>query len=185
MYIVIGNILNVSTVHLNRIWHLIWRYLSKPVLGGHYSIPRGCPLNTGFTVIPKSREQNKHGRKNVSQKVTWTTEFQHVNRTTFFLWLWGWLPHRLPKRQSPGRSYWTKLWNDSWGQTFHSFSILSFLFAEKRINIRHQSHPYIHWLEIRREKRVTDHLFLELSTLTDRVNWETRWNIWIHEFSWI
>ena len=57
-YIVIvsGSILNVSTVHLNGIWHLIWRYLSKPVLGGHpvlsghYSIPRGCPLNTGFTV---------------------------------------------------------------------------------------------------------------------------------------
>ena len=94
--------------------------------------------------------------KNVSQKVTWTTEFQHFNRTTFFLWLWRWLPHRLPKRQSPGRSYWTKLWNDSWGQTFHSFSILSFPFAEKRINIRHQSHPYIHWLEIRREKRITD-----------------------------
>ena len=51
-YIVIvsGSILNVSTVHLNGIWHLIWRYLSKPVLGGHpvlsghYSIPRGCPL---------------------------------------------------------------------------------------------------------------------------------------------
>ena len=47
-------ILNVSTVHLNGIWHLIWRYLSKPVSGGHlvlsghYSIPRG--LNTGFTV---------------------------------------------------------------------------------------------------------------------------------------
>ena len=45
-YIVIvsGSILNVSTVHLNGIWHLIWRYLSKPVLGGdpvlrgHYSI---------------------------------------------------------------------------------------------------------------------------------------------------
>ena len=61
-YIVIvsGSILNVSTVHLNGIWHLIWRYLSKPVLGGHYSIPRGCPLNTGFTVfgsvffVPKS-----------------------------------------------------------------------------------------------------------------------------------
>ena len=59
MYIVIasGSILNVSTVHLNGIWHLIWRYLSKPVLGGHpvlsrhYSIPRGCPLNTGFTVF--------------------------------------------------------------------------------------------------------------------------------------
>ena len=35
-YIVIvsGSILNVSTVHLNGIWHLIWRYLSKPVLGG-------------------------------------------------------------------------------------------------------------------------------------------------------
>ena len=57
-YIVIvsGSIRNVSTVHLNGIWHLIWRYLSKPVLGGHpvlsghYSIPGGCPLNTGFTV---------------------------------------------------------------------------------------------------------------------------------------
>ena len=51
-----GSILNVSIVHLNGIWQLIWRYLSKPVLGGHpvlsghYSIPRGCPLNTGFTV---------------------------------------------------------------------------------------------------------------------------------------
>ena len=52
-YIVIvsGNILNVSTVHLNGIWHLIWHYLSKPVLSGHYGIPRGCPLNTGFTVL--------------------------------------------------------------------------------------------------------------------------------------
>ena len=55
--IVAGSILNVSTLHLNGIWHLIWRYLSKPVLGGHpvlsghYSIPRGCPLNTGFTVV--------------------------------------------------------------------------------------------------------------------------------------
>ena len=52
-----GSILNVSTVHLNGIWHLIWCYLLKPVLGGHpvfsghYSIPQGCPLNTGFTVI--------------------------------------------------------------------------------------------------------------------------------------
>ena len=27
------------------------RRLSKPVLGEHYSIPRGCPLNTGFTVF--------------------------------------------------------------------------------------------------------------------------------------
>ena len=52
-----GSILNVSVVHLNGIWHLIWRYLSKPVLGGHpvlsghYSMPWGCPLNTGFTVF--------------------------------------------------------------------------------------------------------------------------------------
>ena len=51
------SILNLSTVHLNGIWHVKWRYLSKPVLGGHpvlsghYSIPRGCPLNTGFTVF--------------------------------------------------------------------------------------------------------------------------------------
>ena len=55
--IVSGSILNASTVHLNGIWHLIWRYLLKPVLGGHpvlsrhYSIPQGCPLNTFFTVI--------------------------------------------------------------------------------------------------------------------------------------
>ena len=61
-YIVLasGSILNVSTVHLNGIWHLIWRCLSKPVLGGHpvlsrhYSIPRGCLLNTAFTVINKN-----------------------------------------------------------------------------------------------------------------------------------
>ena len=58
-YIVIvsGSIVNVSTVHLNGTWHLIWCYLSKtvlggqPVLSGHYSIPLGCPLNTGFTVF--------------------------------------------------------------------------------------------------------------------------------------
>ena len=55
--IISGSVLNVSTIHLNGIWHLIWRYLSKPVLGrhpvlsGHYSIPQGCPLNTGFTVL--------------------------------------------------------------------------------------------------------------------------------------
>ena len=55
--IVSGSIINASTVHLNGIWHLIWRYISKPVLGGHpvlsgnYSIPRGCPLNTGFSVL--------------------------------------------------------------------------------------------------------------------------------------
>ena len=45
-----GRILNISTVHLHGIWHLIWRYLSKPVLGGHpvlsgrYSIPKGIRL---------------------------------------------------------------------------------------------------------------------------------------------
>ena len=56
-----GSILNISTVHLNGIWHLIWHYLLKPVLGrhlvlsGHYSIPQGCPLNTGFTVITKTQ----------------------------------------------------------------------------------------------------------------------------------
>ena len=51
-----GSILNFFTIHLNGIWRLLWRYLSKPVLGGHpvlsghYSIPWGCPLSTGFTV---------------------------------------------------------------------------------------------------------------------------------------
>ena len=47
-------------------WHLTPHigYISKPVLGGHpvlsghYSIPRGCPLNTGFTVL-----QNVTGQK--------------------------------------------------------------------------------------------------------------------------
>ena len=51
-----GSVLNISTVHLSGIWHIIWCYLSKPVLGGHpvssrhYSIPQEYPLNTGFTV---------------------------------------------------------------------------------------------------------------------------------------
>ena len=61
------------------------------------------------------------------------------------------------------------------------FTVFRYLVSHLR-NIRNQSHPYIHWLEIRKEKRVTD---LKLSALTNRVNWETRWNIWIHEFSWI
>ena len=44
-------------VHFDKEIHLIWRYLLKsalgghPVLSGHYSVPRGCPLNTGFTVL--------------------------------------------------------------------------------------------------------------------------------------
>ena len=75
-YIVIvsGSILNVSTVHLNGIWHLIWRYLSKPVLGGHpvlsghYSIPQGCPLNTGFTVNFKDKQKPV-----TRQRQTWHT----------------------------------------------------------------------------------------------------------------
>ena len=36
---------------MDGIWRLLWRCLLKPVLSGHYSIPRGCPLNTGFTVL--------------------------------------------------------------------------------------------------------------------------------------
>ena len=54
-----GSILSVSTVNLNGIWNLIWRYLSKPVLGGHpvlsghHSIAR-CSLNTGFTLCNSS-----------------------------------------------------------------------------------------------------------------------------------
>ena len=52
-----GSIINASTVYLNGIWHLTWRYISKPVLGehlvfrGHYRNHWGCPLNTGFTVL--------------------------------------------------------------------------------------------------------------------------------------
>ena len=66
--IVSGSIINASTVHLNGIWHLIWRYISKPVLGGHpvlsghHSIPRGCPLNTGFTV---SKNDDLQGHYNL------------------------------------------------------------------------------------------------------------------------
>ena len=63
--IVSGSILNVSTVHLNDIWHLTCRYLLKPVLDGHpvlsgnYSFPRGCPLDTGFTVLDWSASSLK------------------------------------------------------------------------------------------------------------------------------
>ena len=52
-YIVIvsGSIRNVSTVHLNGIWHLTCRFQLKPVLGGHpvlsghYSFPRGVNVH--------------------------------------------------------------------------------------------------------------------------------------------
>ena len=73
-----GSILKISTVHLNGIWHLISRYLAKPVLGGHpvlsghYSVPRECPLNTGFTVCG-NRETNKVNPF-VSRKATWIRE---------------------------------------------------------------------------------------------------------------
>ena len=68
-YIIIvpGSIVNVSTVHLNGIWHLIWQYLLKPVLGGHpvlsghYSIPRVCPLNTGFTINDQEQKRSSGG----------------------------------------------------------------------------------------------------------------------------
>ena len=46
------------------------------------------------------------------------------------------------------------------------FTVFRYLVSHLR-NIRNQSHPYIHWLEIRKEKRVTD---LKLSALTNRVN---------------
>ena len=57
-YIVIvsGSILNFSTVQCELHLTPHMTYLLKPVLGGHpvlsghYSIPRGCPPNTGFTV---------------------------------------------------------------------------------------------------------------------------------------
>ena len=85
-YIVIvsGSILNVSTVHLNGIWHLIWRYLSKPVLGGHpvlsghYSIPRGCPLNTGFVKSLVSCKLQSYGAN--SQEGLPCTDFSTPHR---------------------------------------------------------------------------------------------------------
>ena len=62
-YIVIvsGSILNISTVHLNGIWHLIWRYPSKPVFGGHpvlsghYSIPWRLSSSCRFHCILEPR----------------------------------------------------------------------------------------------------------------------------------
>ena len=41
-----GSIINASTVHLNGIWHLIWRYISKPVLGGHPVLSGGGHLKS-------------------------------------------------------------------------------------------------------------------------------------------
>ena len=52
-------------INANVYLHSLWEYYKRfhysfewhltpgrhPVLSGHYSIPRGCPLNTGFTVM--------------------------------------------------------------------------------------------------------------------------------------
>ena len=47
IFIVSVSILNVSTVHLNGFRQLIWRYLLKPVLGGH-------PVLSGhYSLIPE------------------------------------------------------------------------------------------------------------------------------------
>ena len=53
-YIVIvsGSIINVSAVHLNGIWHLLWHYLSKPVLGGHPVRAQSLNLSLGALVLP-------------------------------------------------------------------------------------------------------------------------------------
>ena len=86
-HILSGRILSVSTVHLNGIWNLIWRYLSKPVLGGHpvlsghHSIPRGCPLNTGFTV---SKNDDLQGHYNLclyllAQLALWIIIFEDLS----------------------------------------------------------------------------------------------------------
>ena len=78
--IVSGSIINASTVHLNGIWHLIWRYISKPVLGGHpvlsghYNIPQGCPLNTGFTVFHFSDCYKSTGKRSIGLCFTNTVE---------------------------------------------------------------------------------------------------------------
>ena len=47
-------ILNISTVHLNGIWHLISRYLAKPVLGGHPVLSGHCSVPQGVRLIQVS-----------------------------------------------------------------------------------------------------------------------------------
>ena len=96
--IVSGSIINASTVHLNGIWHLIWRYISKhvlgghPVLSGHYSIPRGCLLNTGFTVLkcdyynrghPGKVDQSDYRKMTIhSEKVLVVNHNYHETKST-------------------------------------------------------------------------------------------------------
>ena len=91
------SILNVSTVHLNGIWHLIWRYLSKPVLSGHYSIPRAWQPNTGFTVLFHAAFHQRHIKKMSNLRTTFTltvrltgapTPLSAVQRYVPFALLW-------------------------------------------------------------------------------------------------
>ena len=55
--IVRGSILNVSTVHLNGFWHLIWRYLSKPVLGGHPILSGHYSISLLCHCVPPQRKR--------------------------------------------------------------------------------------------------------------------------------
>ena len=103
-YIVIasGSILNVSTVHFNDIWHLIWRYLLKPVLGGHpvlsghYIIPRGCPLNTGFTVAYLISLGNVIGGVLPSNELIWTCWLMRPRSRPDWLY-WGYVFNRVTR----------------------------------------------------------------------------------------
>ena len=70
-YIVIvsGSFLNVSTVHLNGIWHLIWRCLLKPVLGGHPVTLQHSPRVSAYDRFHcKSFQQQ---RKMICRKFGW------------------------------------------------------------------------------------------------------------------
>ena len=93
-----GSILNVSTVHLNGIWHLICRYLLKPVLGrhpvlkGHYSFPEGVHLR--FHCI--------------LQIIYWY--FYHISSPTGSGWRWTrwWWKHVYQTREGEKKN--TRLW---------------------------------------------------------------------------
>ena len=93
-----GSILNVSTLHLNGIWHLICRYLLKPVLGrhpvlkGHYSFPEGVHLR--FHCI--------------LQIIYWY--FYHISSPTGSGWRWTrwWWKHVYQTREGEKKN--TRLW---------------------------------------------------------------------------
>ena len=78
------SILNVSTVHLNVICHLISQPVlgGHPVLSGHYSIPRGCPLNTGITVLNFSRG-NHNTSENNQEPLKQLIIFPHLTRAKY------------------------------------------------------------------------------------------------------